>query len=40
MTVSTYVGITVLDDYELAVAPQTTTGVYNGSILRSQNRLS
>ena len=40
MTVSTYVGITVLDDYELAVAPQTTSGVHNSTIRRSKNRLA
>ncbi|MNZ45843.1 hypothetical protein D3C78_635070 [compost metagenome] len=40
VTVGAHVGITVLDDHEFAVAPQTTTGVHNRTIRRSQNRLA
>lgn len=40
VTVGTHVGLVVFDDDQLAVAPQTTTGVYNGPTRRSQDRLA
>ena len=40
VAVGTHVGIAVLDDHEFAVAPQTTTGVHNRAIRRSQDRLA
>jgi len=40
MAIGAYIGIAMLDDYQLAVAPQATPGVHHGSIRRSENRLS